>query len=74
MIFELPDCSFTKLKKHATFVLCKRRIGVFGLGEVDGMNFSFLFPKEKVYGGVLCGSFSPAPSMEYLLYVEGIRP
>ena len=52
-----------KTKKHATFVLCKRRVGVFGLGEVDGMNFSFLFPK-KVYGGVLCGSFSPAPSME----------
>ncbi len=33
----------------------------FDLGEVDGMNFSFLFPK-KIYGGVLCGSFSPAPS------------
>ena len=61
MIFELPDCSFTKLKKHATFVLCKRRIGVFGLGDDWKLNFRFYFPRKK-YGGVLCGSFSPAPS------------
>ena len=37
-------------------------------------NFSFLFPK-RIYGGVLCGSFSPAPSDGVFVDVcaEGIR-
>ena len=59
MIFELPDCSFTKLKKHATFVLCKRRIGVLDLGEVDGMKLSFVFISQGKNMGEFCVVASP---------------
>ena len=42
----------------------------FDLGD-DWNNFSFLFPK-KIYGGVLCGSFSPTPSDGvFVVYAEG---